>query len=90
MKVDLLEMVKINQKIKNIAMNQFHVDIENTYMDSLIDKLQLIGKFDNPEIKYLKECLKYNKIFQEINNMNEEEIIKLDENTICQKLQKLV
>ena len=90
MKVDLLEMVKISQKIKNIAMNQFHVDIENTYMDSLIDKLQLIGKFDNPEIKYLKECLKYNKIFQEINNMNEEEIIKLDENTICQKLQKLV
>ena len=60
-------MINISQKIKNIALNQFHFDIENEYIETSIEYLLESG--DNKEqIKKLKENEKYNKIFQELTN----------------------
>ncbi len=63
------EIKKVSEKVKNIGMNTFHVEIENEYIDSLISKLELIGG-RNEEIKKLSHFKKYNDIFQEIEKIS--------------------
>ena len=70
----MLELLNISNKIKNIAMNQFHADIENEYIDTLIDRIEEIGNKDDKQIKQLKEFKKYSDIYQELKNISEEEL----------------
>ena len=84
----ILELINISQKIKNIALNQFHFDIENEYIETSIEYLLESG--DNKEqIKKLKENEKYNKIFQELTKLSIEELIKYDE-TFLNELKTLI
>ena len=55
-------------------MNQFHADIENEYIDSLIIKIEDIGIKDDKQIKQLKEFKKYSDIYQGLKNISEEEL----------------
>ena len=77
-KIIIIDLMNISQKINNIAMNQYHLDIENEYIDSLIDKMMEINE-KSEQIKKLKENKKYNQIFQELNKLSLEELIKNDE-----------
>ena len=70
----ILELLNISNKIKNIAMNQFHADIENEYIDTLIDRIEEIGNKDDKQIKQLKEFKKYSDIYQGLKNISEEEL----------------
>ena len=70
----MLELLNISNKIKNIAMNQFHADIENEYIDTLIDRIEEIGNKDDKQIKQLKEFKKYSDIYQGLKNISEEEL----------------
>ena len=84
----ILELMNISQKIKNIALNQFHLDVENEYIETSI--AYLMDSSDNKEqIQKLKENQKYNKIFQEITKMSLEELIQYDE-TFLNELKKLI
>ena len=77
-KIIIIDLMNISQKINNIAMNQYHLDIENEYIDSLINKMMEINE-KSEQIKKLKENKKYNQIFQELNKLSLEELIKNDE-----------
>ena len=61
----ILDLLKIYNRIKNIALNPNHKDIENEYIEESIQRLEDIGS-DKIQIKKLKEFQKYNKIFNEI------------------------
>jgi hypothetical protein len=52
--------------------------IENEYIESLISKMMEINE-KNDQIKKLKENKKYNQIFQELNKLSLEELIKNDD-----------
>ena len=54
-----LELKRIDQKIKDIAMNFNHNEIENHYIDSLIDEIEKIGE-KTEQAKKLKKLKKYN------------------------------
>ena len=82
----ILELLNISNKIKNIAMNQFHADIENEYIDTLIDRIEEIGNKDDKQIKQLKEFKKYSDIYQELKNISEEELTLNDPEYFLKKL----
>ena len=73
----ILELKKVSEKIKNIGMNTFHIEIENEYIDSLISRLDLIGE-KNEEIIKLKDYKKYNNIFQETEKISTDILIQFD------------
>ena len=81
----MLELKRIYQKIKDIAMNANHTEIENKYIESLIDRLEDIGD-KTDQIKILKEFKKYNEIFEEIQKISEEELIRFGADYILDKL----
>ena len=72
----IMELIKINYKIKNIAMNQYHIDIENEYIDSTIFRIEQSSKDKDDEIKKLREFKRYNEIFNELKEISEEQLIK--------------
>ena len=84
------DLKEISQTIKNIAMNKFHYEIENEYIQDLIDKLQEIGGDKLSQIKALNEYKKCNNIFLGICKMPKEELITSDENYFMDKLNKII
>ena len=88
LKIKILDLIKIANSIKNIAMNTFYYDIENLYIDYLIQSMEEIGGEKKEEIKGLKENKKYNDLFLEISNMKEEELIYDDE--LMNKIKKFI
>jgi hypothetical protein len=83
-----IDLMNISQKISNIAMNQYHFDIENEYIDNLITKMMEINE-KNAQIKKLKENKKYNQIFQELSKLSLEELTKSDE-IFLDELKKII
>jgi len=58
MKSNILDLMNISQTLKNIAMNKFHYEIENEYIQFLINNLQEVAGAKLSVIKELKEeCL---------------------------------
>ena len=82
----ILELLNISYKINNFAMNQFHLEIENEYIDTLISRIEEIGYKDDKQIKQLKEFRKYNKIYQELKDTSEEDLILLGPESFLKKL----
>ena len=85
----ILDLLKIYNRIKNIAMNPNHEDIENEYVEESIQRLEDIGS-DKIQIKKLKEFQKYNKIFNEIKGLSEEELIINGTEFFIDKIKKLL
>ena len=65
-KSNILDLMKISQTLNNIAMNKFHYEIENEYIQFLIDNLQEVAGAKLSVIKGLKDSQKYNNIFLEM------------------------
>ena len=74
----IIDLIKISEKIKNIAMNQYHFDIENEYIETLISQMMEF-KLTNDQIQKLKNNKKYNQLFQKLSKLSLEELIKNDE-----------
>ena len=85
----ILDLLKIYNRIKNIAMNPNHEEIENEYIKESIQRLEDIGS-DKIQIKKLKEFQKYNKIFNEIKGLSEEELIINGTEFFIDKIKKLL
>ena len=60
-------------------MNNNHLKTEDEYIDSLKDKMEEIGIKDEEQEKALKKMKENNRIFREVNQLNEKDIIKLDD-----------
>ena len=56
-------------------MNQFHIEIENEYIESLVERLEQIGIKDNTQIKKLKEFKRYNEIYQGLKDISTDDLI---------------
>jgi hypothetical protein len=83
----IIDLMDISKKINNIAMNQYHFDIENEYIETLIAQM-MESNDKNDQIKKLKENKKYNQIFQELNKLSLEEL-KENDDILWNELKKL-
>ena len=90
MKSNILDLMNISQTLKNIAMNKFHYEIENEYIQFLINNLQEVAGAKLSVIKELKESEKYNNIFLEICKMTDEELMLSSEEDFLNKMNKIV
>ena len=89
-KSNILDLMNISQTLKNIAMNKFHYEIENEYIQFLINNLQEVAGAKLSVIKELKESEKYNNIFLEICKMTDEELMLSSEEDFLNKMNKIV
>ena len=89
-KSNILDLMKISQTLNNIAMNKFHYEIENEYIQFLIDNLQEVAGAKLSVIKGLKDSQKYNNIFLEISKMTDEELMLSNEEDFLNKINKIV
>ena len=89
-KSNLLDLINISQVIKNIAMNKFHIEIENEYIQFLIHNLQEVVGAKLFVIKGLKDSQIYNNIFLKISEMTEEEFMLSNEDNFLSIISKIV
>lgn len=82
----IIRLKGISEKINDIAMNNNHLKTEDEYIDSLKDKMEEIGLKDEEQEKALKKMKENNRIFREVNNLNEKDIMKLDDSQLAEKL----
>lgn len=82
----IIKLKGISQKINDIAMNNNHLKTEDEYIDSLKDKMEEIGLKDEEQKKALKKMKEDNRIFREVNQLNEKDIMNLDDSQLAAKL----
>ena len=83
---EIVELIHISKKIKDSAMNEHHIEIENEYINSLIERINQIGIKNDTEIEKLKEFKKYNEIYQKLKDISQEELIKNGPENFLQEL----
>ena len=89
-KSNILDLINISQVIKNIAMNKFHIEIENEYIQFLIHNLQEVVGAILSVIKGLKDSQIYNNIFLKISEMTEEDFMLSNEDNFLSIISKIV
>ena len=89
-KSNILDLINISQFIKNIAMNKFHAEIENEYIQFLIYNYQEVAGAKLSIIKGLKDSQKYNNIFLKISKMTKEELMLSSEEDFLNKITEIV
>ena len=82
----IIKLKGISQKINDIAMNNNHLKTEDEYIDSLKDKMEEIGLKDEEQKKALKKMKENNRIFREVNQLTEKDIMSLDDSQLAAKL----
>ena len=82
----IIKLKNISQKIEDITMNRSHLKIEDEYIDSLKDKIERIGLNDEKQKNNLKMMKENLKSFREVNKLKEDEVIKLDDSQLAEKL----
>lgn len=82
----IIRLQNISQKIEDIAMNNNHLKTQDEYIDSLKDKMDQIGMNDEQQKNNLKKMKEDIKIFREINELKEDEVMKLNDSQLAEKL----
>lgn len=67
-------------------MNNNHLKTQDEYIDSLKDKMDQIGMNDEQQKNNLKKMKEDIKIFREINELKEDEVMKLNDSQLAEKL----
>jgi len=67
-------------------MNNSHLKTQDEYIDSLKDKMEQIGLNDEKQEKDLKRMKENIKIFREVNQLKQEEVLSLDDSQLAEKL----
>ena len=86
----IIKLQGFSEKINDIAMNNNHIKTEDEYIDSLKDKMDEIGYKDKEQIEKLQQIKKNNKIFQESVKLKREELLKLDDSQLAEKLKVII
>ena len=89
-KNNLINLLEISDLINNNALNNFHNNIENEYIDTLIYRMQEINSKIENELKSLNENRKYNYIYLEIMNLSKQELEQLSDEQIMDKMLNLI
>ena len=86
----IIKLQTLSEKINVIAMNNNHTKTEDEYIDSLKDNMNGIGYKDDEQIKKLNEIKKNNQILRESMKLDKEELMKLDDSQLADKLKVLI
>ena len=73
--ITVLNLINISKRIQNMAMNQCHIEIENEYIESLIERVEQIDIKDKSQIMKLKEFKRYNEIYQGLKDISSDDLI---------------
>ena len=77
---------KISEKINDIAMNNNHLKTEDEYIDDMINKMDKLNINEKEKIARIQQIKQNNKIFKNAVNLNREELLKLDNKQLAEKL----
>ena len=73
--ITVLNLINISKRIQNMAMNKCHIEIENEYIESLIERVEQIDIKDKSQIMKLKEFKRYNEIYQGLKDISSDDLI---------------
>ena len=82
----IIRLQNISQKIEDFAMNNNHLKTQDKYIDSLKDKMDQIGMNDEQQKNNLKKMKENIKIFREVNELKEDEVMSLNDSDLAKKL----
>ena len=85
----IFKLQTISQKLELIAMNKNHIKTEDEYIDNLKEQFNEIGINEEEQKKKLDEIKKKNEIVMEALKLSKEDISKLDENQLREKLKNI-
>lgn len=89
LKKNILNLLNKEKSIKNIALNDFHLELENEYIDNLIANMQEIDNEHKKEIEGLKENRIYNYLFLKLIKLSKEEIDDLNDYELLNKINEI-
>ena len=81
----IIRLQNISQKIEDFAMNNNHLKTQDKYIDSLKDKMDQIGMNDEQQKNNLKKMKENIKIFREVNELKEDEVMSLNDSDLAKK-----
>ena len=81
---------KISEKINDLAMNINHLKNEDEYIDDLINKMDKLNYNEKEKIEKIKKIKENNAIFKNAVNLNREELLKMDNKQLAEKLNILI
>ena len=86
-----LDLLKISNSINALALNTFHFEIENKYIELLINQINESNiNMDEENIKFLNASRQYNHIFLEMIKITEQEINNLTDEQLVEKINNLI
>ena len=88
-KINMVKLQNISQKLELIAMNKHHIKTEDEYIDNLKEQIKETGLNEEEQQKKLDQLKKQNKKINEALKLSKEDISKLDENQLREKLEKI-
>ena len=77
---------KISDKINDIAMNNNHLKTEDEYIDDMINKMDKLNINEKEKMAKIKQIKQNNEIFKSAVNLSREELLKLDNKHLAEKL----
>lgn len=86
----IVKLKDISNKINLIAMNNNYLKTEEEYIDSLQENMNEIGIKDEEQKRLLQEQKNCIKVFRETNKLNENELMKLDDSQLAEKLNIII
>ena len=82
----IIQLKNISQKIEEITLNRSHLNTLEEYIDSLKDKMEQIGLEDEKQKESLKRMKENIKIFKEVNQLKEDEMMNLTDSQLAERL----
>ena len=86
----IIKLKNLSQKLSLIAMTSSNIKTEDEYIDSLRQRMDEIGIKDEEQKETLKKMKDNNKIFYEVNNLNEKEVLNLSDEELAEKLSIII
>ena len=86
----IIKLQRISEKINDIAMNNNHLKTEEEYIDDLMDKMDKMNIREKDKIEKIKEIKKSNEIFKKAIKMDRNELLKLDDSQLAEKLKVII
>ena len=84
--INMIKLQSISQKLELIAMNKNHIKTEDEYIDNLKEQIKETGLNEVEQQKKLDELKNENKMIRKALNLSNEDISKLDENQLREKI----
>ena len=86
----IIKLQSISEKINVIAMNNNHLKNEEDYIDDLMEKMDKMNIKEEDKIQKIKKIKESNNIFKNAVKMDRNELIKLNDSQLAEKLKIII